>query len=62
MNEDLMRQEGFGKQLDSIKSGKCPLCNKVINENDFKDDLSRKEFKISGICQKCQDNIFKKEN
>ena len=26
---------------------------------DFKDALSRKEFSISGLCQKCQDKIFR---
>ena len=24
----------------------------------FRDELSRREFTISGLCQKCQDNIF----
>ena len=25
---------------------------------DFRDELSRKEFGISGLCQTCQDGIF----
>jgi hypothetical protein len=25
---------------------------------DFRDDTSRREFAISGICQRCQDEIF----
>jgi hypothetical protein len=25
---------------------------------EFKDDLSRREYSISGLCQKCQDRIF----
>ena len=41
--------------------GNCPWCTKPINMDDFKDDLSRKEFEISGICQKCQDRFFKGE-
>jgi hypothetical protein len=24
----------------------------------FRDECSRKEFKISGLCQKCQDSVF----
>lgn len=24
----------------------------------FKDELSRKEYRISGICQSCQDKVF----
>jgi len=38
--------------------GICPFCKKPINANDFRDELSRKEFRISGLCQKCQDEVF----
>jgi len=39
--------------------GTCPLCGRVIaNMRDFKDDLSYKEFKISRMCQECQDSVF----
>lgn len=24
----------------------------------FRDELSRREFRISGLCQKCQDSVF----
>ena len=36
--------------------GKCPICKEIIGE--FKDELSKKEFRISGLCQKCQDETF----
>lgn len=36
--------------------GKCPTCTQPVGE--FRDDLSRKEFSISGMCQKCQDSVF----
>lgn len=26
---------------------------------DFRDELSRKEYSISGLCQRCQDEIFR---
>ena len=29
---------------------------------EFRDDISRKEFAISGMCQKCQDGIYGKED
>ena len=29
-----------------------------IKMEDFKDKVSEVEYNISGICQKCQDNIF----
>ncbi len=46
--------------IKAVEAGKCPLCYVVINPNEFKDDLSRKEFKISGMCQTCQDEVFGK--
>jgi len=42
------------------QEGKCPTCGQSINQKDFKDPLSVREFKISGMCQKCQDKVFKK--
>lgn len=45
------------------KDGKavCPFCSEHIDESNpraFKDRLSAREFRISGLCQKCQDKIF----
>lgn len=28
---------------------------------EFRDDLSRKEYRISGLCQSCQDGIWPEE-
>ena len=28
---------------------------------EFQDDLSRREYRISGLCQKCQDSVFGEE-
>lgn len=59
MNENIMAAFGFKNELLLIKLGKCPFCKIGINPEDFRDDLSRKEFSISGLCQKCQDEVFK---
>lgn len=38
----------------------CITCGSgAVKAEDFKDDLSRKEFTISGMCQECQDSVFK---
>ncbi len=58
MNRDLMEQAGFGEEMKLVENRQCPLCKEKINVNDFKDELSLKEFTISGMCQKCQDRIF----
>lgn len=39
--------------------GKCPMCSKEIDmSSEFKDNLSVKEYFISGLCQSCQDKAF----
>lgn len=47
----------------SPKGVKCVFCENVIVdlEKDFRDDLSRKEFYISGLCQEDQDKAFESE-
>lgn len=45
--------------LEKIENGSCPMCGEKINIEDFKDPISIKEFKISDMCQKCQDKFFK---
>lgn len=44
------------KRVDSIKQDICSWCGKPAVE--FHDNLSRKEYCISGFCQKCQDKTF----
>ena len=61
MNEnkkELLRGLGFHAQIDAVEESKCPFCRKPINVQGFRDDLSHKEFTISGLCQKCQDEMF----
>ena len=41
------------------EKGECPTCGGPIEKlSDFRDALSRREFRISGMCQKCQDEVF----
>lgn len=47
----------FPDYIKLIKEGKCPTCKNNIT--CFKNKLSEKEYSISGLCQKCQDKIFK---
>ena len=58
MNTEIMKRMGFGKEVSLVEQGLCPFCQEVVKEADFRDALSRKEFTISGLCQKCQDNTF----
>ena len=46
----------FPEAKKQREQGKCPLCGNDVGE--FRDSLSRREFEISGMCQKCQDEVF----
>lgn len=48
----------FEKEISRVAEGKCPFCNRVIDPTQFRDELSRKEHRISGLCQECQDEMF----
>mgnify|MGYP003652510887 CR=1 FL=1 len=41
-----------------IMMGVCATCPSAIEEKHFRDDLSKKEYAISGMCQDCQDSVF----
>jgi hypothetical protein len=61
MNKDIMRGCGFNKEIDLIKKGMCPFCKRQVNIIQFKNEKSKREFKISGLCQGCQDETFKEK-
>ena len=58
MNKDIMLAMGFHEEVAAVESGHCPFCKQKIREEDFNDELSRREFGISGLCQQCQDDTF----
>lgn len=51
----------FPHMKTHIENNECPLCEKIIKESDFTDELSKKEYGISGLCQSCQDGVFLKD-
>ena len=59
---DLLSQIIFnGKDRQTcIEEGICITCDdaKGIKATSFRDDISRKEYSISAMCQSCQDDIF----
>ena len=47
----------FGRsRLLAIAGNSCVKCGEPAV--DFRDEISKKEFGISGLCQTCQDGIF----
>ena len=62
MNRDIMKAV-FPEELELIDAGKCPSCRMPpwidqFGNLVFKDKLSLEEYKISGLCQDCQDAVF----
>lgn len=50
----------FGRSRSLAKAGNsCVICGKSANE--FRDELSQREYGISGLCQACQDSFFSEE-
>ena len=60
MNKEIMKAI-FPEKMKLIDQGRCPDCGIGILADSFKNELSKKEFQISGLCQKCQDEIFVEE-
>jgi hypothetical protein len=58
--EDILEKTGFSEQVKNMKQGLCAFCKTPVNVADFRDALSHKEFGISGLCQKCQDGVFRR--
>ena len=58
MNKDIMKAFGFAEEVAKVDLGMCPFCNEIVKEEDFRNEISKKEFQISGLCQKCQDKMF----
>ncbi len=58
MNEEIMKKLGFSEYVAAVRNGKCPMCLKPVKDEDFEDELSRKEFRISGLCFQCQKEVF----
>ena len=55
--QDDMAVNLFGRSREIAREGgQCVKCGEFNLE--FRDELSRKEHDISGLCQTCQDGIF----
>lgn len=49
----------FGKEGPArLLKGLCPRCGCDPMKEGFREEISEKEFGISGLCQSCQDDIF----
>lgn len=61
MNKAIMNAVGFGDEVKLVEDGRCPFCKKAISNDSFRNERSLKEYRISGLCQFCQDEVFGKD-
>ena len=55
--QDDMAVKLFGRsKVLAVAGNQCVKCGE--GAVDFRDEVSRKEYGISGFCQTCQDGIF----
>jgi len=44
---------------EALTTGTCVKCDRApFRLEDFRDDVSRREYRLSGFCQECQDGFF----
>ncbi len=54
---DRISHKMFGHtRSGSIHGDTCVICGG--SADSFRDDVSQREYGISGLCQKCQDSVF----
>jgi hypothetical protein len=46
----------FPGTKQAAEAGNCTWCKKPVTE--FRNEISKREYGISGFCQKCQDEVF----
>ena len=52
-----MKLLGFCAEVDAVEKGKCPFCKEEVDMEKMP-PADVKEFKISGLCSKCQKKMF----
>jgi hypothetical protein len=58
LNKPVFKLYPYKKTL--AMRGLCTFCSKPIAEESFRSDLGRKEYTVTGMCQLCQDNAFRR--
>jgi hypothetical protein len=60
MLRNLMTNIVYGRDFPTDAT--CVCHGNPVTDKDFRDDVSKKEYLISGFCQKTQDVFFNPDN
>ena len=56
---EIMKKSILEMILFDDRIATCPSCKKQFDvTEEFRNEISMREFEISGLCQKCQDSVF----
>lgn len=61
INSTIISLTGIDRR-ESINNKLCGWCNSPVTMDSFKDEISLKEYRISGLCQDCQDRMWPSTN
>lgn len=57
--KEVMSRFAFGNsRQEAILNSTCVKCGTFVDVNSFKDEISRKEYNISQLCECCQNDLF----
>ena len=48
----------FPAMAEAKAAGHCPICNALVDMTEFRHESDVREFRISGMCMDCQDEVF----
>lgn len=54
----LLKELRFGQKLAFVKEIRCPLCSEIVDKEAFRNDMFKREFETTGLCQACLDLVF----
>jgi len=46
------------ERTKAIRREICVDCKSEVDMSNFRDEKSKEEYRISGLCQNCQDEVF----
>ena len=58
INKELMRVLGFAAEVALVEKGICPMCKQPVEAAKLKDEATKAEYRISGLCPDCQNDVF----
>jgi hypothetical protein len=53
-----LKELKIGQKIAMFKDYRCSLCSLRVDIEEFRNQVFFREFRISGLCQGCQDLVF----